>query len=334
LPAKSKVVFFRSVIILGSLLAWSADYAGATDLLSFKLPGDTLILDGDTIYLEPEQRNIQRDSLIFDSKSPKSSKRHLLAASCYSGLNVSSYSFQSALGDLILLDDFIGNPPTPKTNWVGGFDCSARFLSISGPLGTIELSAVAAFNLNKLKARYTTLQNPEDLQVDSILAFNGSGGELEVEYFTITDPPDIGEVDSISLELNQALLIYSAPELSAKLRITLNRGPRSVRYFMESGIIHRTISLKSDENTIYLLNSSGVWKTAKSAELAVKRMLVPHVAIGAELKVPNFLQGEGSFFTIGAVANVSLPKTVIGSSNELALQMGNFGLAIFGRYFF
>ncbi|MFM7234475.1 MAG: hypothetical protein ACKOZM_07770, partial [Flavobacteriales bacterium] len=68
--------------------------------------------------------------------------------------------------------------------------------------------------------------------------------------------------------------------------------------------------------------------------LAVKRMLVPHIALGTEIQVPDFLNGEGTFFTAGAVANVSLPMSIIGSTNQLALKMGSFGLSIYGRYFF
>ncbi|MFM7727296.1 MAG: hypothetical protein ACKO7B_11380, partial [Flavobacteriales bacterium] len=219
-------------------------------------------------------------------------------------------------------------------SWTSGMDVAARFLSITGPVGTIELAGAAGFNLNRLKARYTTLQNPADLLKDSVLAFNDNGGELLVQYFTITSPPNIGEVDSISPRLNQAMLTYSAPEVAAKLRITLNRGPHAFRYFIESGIIHRSVQMKSQESNIYLLNSAGNWTTVKPNDLAVKRMLVPHIALGTEIQVPDFLNGEGTFFTAGAVANVSLPMSIIGSTNQLALQMGSFGLSIYGRYFF
>lgn len=323
------------LIVFSCLLFLIASFrAAGAELVFLGHPTDTLILDGDTIYMEPNQVMIPIDSLPEHESGRLKIKKHVLSATIYTGLNVSTYSFQPTSGNLLLLDDFIGNPSSSKTNWVGGFDCAARFLSITGPLGTIELAGAAAFNLNRLKARYTTLKSPEVLQVDSILAFNGSGGEFDVQYLTITEPPDIGEVDSLSAELSQALLDYTAPEVSAKLRITLNRGPRAVRFFMESGVIHRNVRLKSQVNDIYLVNSSGSWQSIKPADLTGTRMLVPHIALGAEIVIPDFLRSREGFFALGASVNASMPMSTISRVDELTLQIGNVGVGLYGRYFF
>lgn len=324
----------RFVVFTCTFFLIASSRAAGEATFFFGPSSDTLIIDGDTIYIEPNQVMIPSDSLPEQDPGIKKIKQHFLSATLYTGLNVSTYSFQPTSGNLILLDDFIGNPSSSKTNWLGGFDCAARFLSITGPLGTIELAGVAAVNLNRIKARYTTLQNPEVLQVDSILAFNGSGGEFDVQYLTITEPPNIGEVDSISAELSQALLDYSAPEVSAKLRITLNRGPRAVRYFMESGVIHRNVRLKSQVNDIYLVNSSGSWQSIKPADLTGTRMLVPHIALGAEIVIPEFLNSQEGFFTVGAAVNASMPMSTISRVDQLTLQIGNIGVGLYGRYFF
>ena len=325
---------YRFIVIVYSIFILLPLRTEASEFVSCVFFSDTLIIDNDTIYIEHEEVILPNDSLPAEDFGRKNFKKHFLSASLYSGLNISRPSFQPTSGNLTLLDDFIENPSGSLAGWTGGLDCAARFIEIQGPLGTLELAGVAAFNFNRLKARYTTLENPQDLLVDSVLAFNGAAGELEVLYLDVTEPPDIGEVDSIYPRLNQELLTYTTPEFSAKLRVTLNRGQRPMRYFMETGIIHRTIKLKADENEIYLLNSSGNWTTIKASDMKGTRMLVPHFALGAEFRVPNFQEVDGAFFTMGAAINASLPMATISNVDELILQIGNFGIALHGRYFF
>ena len=70
---------------------------------------DTLIIDGDTVYIERDQIMLPEDSLPGASnKALKKVKRQLWSASVGLGLNVSNGDIQSYEGSLIPLDNVIG----------------------------------------------------------------------------------------------------------------------------------------------------------------------------------------------------------------------------------
>jgi hypothetical protein len=306
----------------------------ASGFESIFLPCDTLIIDGDTIYIEKDEVLLPQDSILPSAPKLGRIPKHFFSAGASFGLNATIPYFELASGEYSLLHDFLGTKRTPAFNMLAYTDLAARFLTIRGPAGNIELSLATSMCLNKVKAAYTSLKNPSQILADSILSFEASEGELLMQYFTVTEPPDIGEVDSLYPQLVQSMLQYSSIETAAKLRATLNRGNNAVRYFLESGIIKRFISLQPSSNNLFLVNESGKWTSIKTEDLQGINMLVPHFAAGAELKLPSSSTTDGSFFTLGAQLNVSIPLSMLSRTSNLSIQTGSVSLAICGRYHF
>jgi hypothetical protein len=299
-----------------------------------EIPSDTLIIDGDTIYIEKDQVLLPNDSLSSADLKLNRVPKHLFSATAAFGLNATRAFFELGSSEYALLGDFIGAKNNLALNPTALFDLGVRFLTIRGPAGNLELSLASGVCLNKLKVGYTSLKDPLQLKVDSILSFEASEGELMVQYFTITQPPNIGEVDTLYPQLARSMLHFSSIEASGKLRATLNRGPKAVRYFLETGIIKRFVSLRSGQNDIILLNEQGNWRSVQSSMLQGINMLVPHFAAGAEIKLSGPSRMDETFFTIGAQLNASLPVSTLSRTDVLSIATGNVGLSFCGRFFF
>jgi hypothetical protein len=63
-------------------------------------------------------------------------------------------------------------------------------------------------------------------------------------------------------------------------------------------------------------------------------MLVPHFAVGAEIKLSGSSRIDETFFTLGAQFNASLPFSTLSRNEVLSIATGNVGLSFCGRFHF
>lgn len=325
---------FLHGLLFWALLSASSTFFGCVlEVRPFSL--DTLIIDGDTVYIEHDQIMLPEDSLPGASdKELKRVRRQLWSASAGIGVNISNGDIQYYEGSFRPLDNFIGLDYAPQPNLVSHADLGVCFLSINTTRGSIDLSAIVGVTRNKVKAKYTTLQDPLELDLDSIVGFGTNNQELFVEYFTSTDTPEIGEVDSLYPQLKKTLLEYGTTDASLKLRATFRRGPRMVRYFVETGIVKRFVALKPTEDKFYLLNENGQMLLASPAFFQPTNILVPHFAVGAEIKIRSSSNKEGSFQTVGAALSGSFPAASLNRNEQLTMQFSNVGVSAYFRCFF
>ena len=298
------------------------------------LGADTLIIDSDTIYIEQDQVLLPEDSLPSAAQPRKQVRRPQLSASFSLGANISQSSFQSMSGAFTPLNEFVGLAHTPQVNLSAGADVGVKFLTLKGSLGNIELSAITGYAFNKVKIRYTTIEDPLQLNADSVLFFEAQDNELLMGFFTLTEPPFIGEVDTLYVPLQSALLDYRSHDVSAKLRATLNRGARRARYFLETGIVKRFVAMQSTEDSFYFLNENGSYTSTMANRVKPGNLLVPHFAIGAEKSILTGSATQDSFFTLGAVVNLSVPSVIIYEDERMTIESKNYGIHVFARYFF
>lgn len=328
-----QLTFLHGLLFWALLSASSVAFGCGFEVGAFSL--DTLIIDGDTVYIEHDQIMLPEDSLPGASnKALERVKRQLWIATVGLGVNVSNGDIQSYEGSLLPLDNFIGLNYAPQPNLAVHADFGACFLSLNTPRGSIDLSAIAAVTRNKVKAKYTTLQDPSELNLDSIIGYGANNQELFVEYFTRTDTPEIGEVDSLYPQLKKTLLEYGTTDASLKLRATFSRGPRSMRYFVETGIVKRFVMLKPTADPFYLFSENGRMSLASPSSFQSINILVPHFAVGAELKIRSSSSSDGSFQTLGAALSGSFPAASLNRDEQLAMQFSNFGISAFFRSFF
>ena len=325
--------FLHGVLFWALLLASSVVFGCRYEVGPFSV--DTLIIDGDTVYIERDQIMLPEDSLPGASnKELKRINRQLWTATVGLGLNVSNGDIQSYEGSLIPLDNFIGLNYAPQPNLAFHADFGACFLSVKTPRGSIDLSAIAGITRNKVKVKYTTLQDPLELNLDSIIGYGNDNHELFVEYFTRTETPEIGEVDSLYPQLKKTILEYGTTDASLKLRATFSRGPKSMRYFVESGIVKRFVTLKPTEDAFYLFNENGGMSLASPSSFSSINILVPHFAAGAEMRIRRSSGSDGSFQTVGAALSGSFPAASLNRGEQLAMQFSNFGISAYFRCFF
>jgi hypothetical protein len=233
-----------------------------------------------------------------------------------------------------LLNDFVGLAMLPQVNLSMAGEFGMRFLTIKGNRGNIELTASIAFSMNKIKIRYSSVKNPSQLQQDSILQFSAESNELLLSHFKTFESSDIGEVDTLSIDLSKPKLIYNTRDVLATLRATYSRGSNRPRYYFETGVAKRFVKFSKSGDPFYLLNEDGTWTTIGSEKLPGRNVLVPHFAIGFEKNISGDFSSSKRFVTIGASLSASFPSVTFITNETISIELRNAGVLIFARSFF
>ena len=295
---------------------------------------DTLIIDSDTIYIEQEEVSMGNDSTFSQPAAHKPMRKQLWCASISAGINNTLANVQSTSNDFRLLSDFVDYSSLPQTNISVGGDFGIRFLTLKGSHGTLELTASMAFALNKIKIRHTSFKTLSQLQQDSILQFTSDSNELLMYYFRITERPDIGEVDTLPIDLNRPVLVFNTRDVLASLRATFSRGLNYPRFFIETGVARRFVQPAKNSDPFYLLNEAGGWTIAPTEKLEKRNLLVPHFALGMERNIAGEFSSNNRFVTLGASVSGSFPPATFSGNALLTIEVKSLGLMIFARSFF
>ncbi len=301
--------------------------------MSWIASADTLIIDSDTIYIEQDQVQLPEDSL--PSENLKRSKLHSnpWSASFAIGINLTHPEILKNSSEFQPLNDFIGLPYKPQPNVVAGGDIGYRFLSILGNQGTIELAAISGYQFNKVKIGYSSVDDPAELNKDSLLFFKEDAGELLMGYFVVTSTPLIGEADSSYIFLRKSKLNFQAHDVVIKLRATLNNGPRRARFFFETGVVQRFMRVSSSEESIYFLNENGKYNIIEVDQMKPRNIIAPHFAFGTEKRFDEGIN-QDRYFTLGATFSASLPAASFYGNDYFDIEVRNYALQVFARYFF
>ena len=320
-------------IVLFVVVASHCDAAFAF-FYDYEALSDTLIIDSDTIYIEQEEVSISNDSILRQPVDSKPMRRQLWCAAVSAGVNSTLANVQSNSNTFRLLNEFVDYTSVPQANFSIGGEFGMRFLTVKGNRGTLELTASAAFALNKIKIRHTSVKSPSQLNQDNILEFSSDSNELLMSYFTITEPPDIGEVDTLSIDLNRPLLVFNTHDVLASLRATFSRGFKYPRIFVETGVRKRFVQPVKNSDPFYLLNEDGEWMTLATERIDKRNLLVPHFALGIERNIAGEFSSSKRFVTVGASVNASFPSATFSSNELLSIEVKSLGLMIFARSFF
>ncbi len=312
----------------------SINDAAFAGFLEYGPLSDTLIIDSDTIYIEQDEVTIAIDSAFRQPVVLKPMRKQLWCASISAGVHNTLATVLSNSNTLRLLNDFAGLPSLLQPSFSIGGEFGMRFLTIEGNQGTLELTASAAFAFNRIRIGYTSLKSPQQLQEDSIVAFSSDANELLMSYFTITEPPDIGEVDTLSIALNSPVLVYNTRDVLATVRATFSRGFKYPRFFVETGVAKRFVQTANTSDPFYLINEKGEWTTVTSEKLEKRNLLVPHFALGIERNIGGEFSSSNRFITLGASVSGSFPSATFSSNALLTVELKSVGVMLFARWFF
>jgi hypothetical protein len=295
---------------------------------------DTLIIDLDTIYVEQEQVQLPEDSIPTPQVNRSKRKIHPWSFALPMGMNLTHASIQPNSGSFLPLNDFTGMPYRAQPNVSTGLELGYRFLEIPASRGEIELSVLSAYSLNKVKIGYSEIGNPTELNKDSLLFFKQDAGDLLLGYFSVTEPPFIGEADSSYLSLTKSLLDYRSNDITLKLRASISRGPRRMRFFFETGIVRRFVKMNNREGEFYFLNENGQYHVLNSLSITGRNLIVPQFAIGAEKRMNSNGANQDHYFTIGGTIQTSFPSAAFYSDDLINVEVRNTSALLFARYFF
>ncbi len=326
-----RICIFFSTILLATACP---NLSFAVSSTAFSLSSDTLIIDSDTIYIEQDQVMLPEDSLPSEAFLPARKSLHPWSLSFLSGANLTHTEVYANNSSLLPLAQFMGNAIKPQLNLALGTDIGFRFLTLPGELGTIELSAMLGYLYNRVKISCTSIQDNAQLAEDSIVFFKEDGGLLNMGYFVVTESPDIGEVDSVDIALAYPKISFTSHDLALKLRATLNKGSRKARVFLETGIIRRFIGASNSNNQFYFLNETGQYNVIPVDQVKPAKLIVPHFGLGIEGKVNPDAAIQDRFLTLGATLNASFPSSTIYSDAYFSMDIRNYSLYVFARYFF
>jgi hypothetical protein len=309
--------------------------AAASDVVIVQ--SDTLIIDGDTIFIERQEGLLLSDSTGLTEPEPSRLKRppmRIWNAAVFAGFNISIASWESLTSDFESLDEFLGRTPPVKLNPLIAADFGGRFASIRTPGGTFELAVNTGIALNQVVSTFTSISEINQLVRDSVLGFGSEANELFVTYFSITNPPDIGEVDTAFIDLQPAELRLTTVDIPLKLRVTLQPNGSSTRMFLETGVMRRIIARKDFTHNLIMLNERGEFHPFLSGDFQTKRILAPHFAVGVERRIPLGNAINQKYYALGAALAASLPALTWNNSADLSLDVGSVSLTAFARFFF
>ncbi len=322
--------------ILLCFLTCNAQLFGATEFLSFAST-DTLIIDGDTIFIERQEGMLISDSTGLSEPGPSRLKRPPLRiwnAAIAAGFNTSLTTWESLTSDFQSLDEFLGRKTPPKLNPLVAAEFGGRFAAVRTSGGTFELSVNTGIALNQVVSSFTTVSDFNQLAKDSVLGFGTEANELLVTYFTLTNPPDIGEVDTAFIDLQAAEIKLNTLDIPLKLRVTLQPNGSNTRMFLETGVMRRLITQTDFTGNLLLLNERGEYHPFLAEDFITKRILTPHFALGVERRIPLGNPINQQFYALGALLSASLPGLTWNNSADLSLDVGSVSITAFARFFF
>jgi hypothetical protein len=298
------------------------------------LANDTLIIDGDTIYVEREEILFAPDSLPQSTPAIKSIRPSRWSLALGTGMNVSNLTIIPFAENETPLDNFLKRSYNPLPGWMFHADGGGKFVTFKGRAGTIEVAAMAGLSIHRSRFRFSSIDNPNELLVDSTISVSEDKGELLLQYFTITEPPDIGEVDSIYPQLAKGEIQFGLRDVSMKFRATFYRKPSSMRYFVETGIIRRSVEMTRLTHDFYYIYKSKEAIPLNETKWQSSNVLVPHFAVGAEKTIHRNGIVDRRYWTLGAIVQVSSPATTVMRSDLFSVELRNSSLSIFGRFCF
>jgi len=257
-----------------------------TDCIASWPVADTIIINGDTIYIEKRERVLNLDSLqeesskdVIDKKIPE----HRFSTALQVGWNQTIGTFQSSYQSLQPLDNVISREKSKMGNTSFGADIGYRFWSSSLKRGELHLSAHLGFGYNEINIRSSQMDE-SPFEKDSIIGLQYADNALQLHYFTIFDTTDqgiIGELDTMQINTRQSLNHFRTWDFPIKLRVSFQFPLSQISLFAEVGIMYRAIQQNGQSKTDnYLVNESAEYKHFSSNNFKTQNIMSPLFSVG------------------------------------------------------
>ncbi len=302
---------------------------------AFWPPADTIIIDGETIYIEKKYFEVDMDSLEEagqDDVKKQTLPIHFFSVALHAGGNLTAGTFGTSVSAYQPLNNFVNDKRSWKTNGTAAIDFGAKFWRFPAMNGMVDLSIHSGVGLNQLKIQNNSFDT-DSLIRDSIIELRFSDGELLLEYLTLFDGQG-AELDVANIPINRDDVIrYTTIDLPLKLHVdwTPAKSPWSLN--IEAGVIKRFILSDSGKNyDSFLVNSSGQVVISKADEFKPMNLLRPMFGFGAERKLEKGSESKSSYFSLGLQISAVIPPTALNSSSLFYVDVKSFSATFFLRF--
>ncbi len=309
---------------------------------SVVLESDTVIIDGEYIYIEKEDVITNVDSLeeaARDDVKKEKVKRERGNLNLLAGPNTTFGSYATSTLDQRPLDVFMGNNRSMATNVMLGLDVGFHLFSWKVPNGEKRISAHVGIGYNQMKFRSTQFIDETQLAQDSILDFYRNGDKLIMEYFVNTDPnnPIIGEADTVQIALEENLTRITSWDIPLRLRWTQNVGNTNWSWLAETGLVYSLLKKTNDVQNQYVLGKDAQFSKLDKEDFKVSNKLNATLGLGMKYYFNGRFSSSAKWrerFTGGFVFQCTLPPSRINQSELFYFDAWSAGLNFMvGLYF-
>jgi hypothetical protein len=324
----------KSNIALAMLLFVFSTWASAC----VKLENDTIILDGEYIYIEKEDLITDVDSV--QEEATRDIKKitppvHIPGnLAVMAGANCTIGKYGTSLTAQQPLDVYMDRTQTIKFNMTLGADAGVNIYSLKVQ-GEKRLSLQAGFLLNKLKFESTQFADETQLMQDSVVGIFKFENTLTLQYLLIVDPgpPILVEEDTLTLKLVQNTSTINMLDLPLRLRWTQSIGKSALSLFGEAGVVYRICTVKTKNiYDNYLLNNKAEHFKLAAKDFEVSNKLYPTFSAGVKYYF-NERDNRGIKFyermNAGAYLQIAAPPSITNNSSLFYFDTWTAGLNVF-----
>lgn len=300
-------------------------------------PSDTIIIDGETIFIEKEYIPTNMDSLRVANQADVKRKPiplHLFNVALHVGMNITSATFGTSLSDFTPLNNFVHNKVSVETNLTSSIDMSARVWRFPAMNGQVDLEIHSGIGFNKVKINANAL-NVDSLLRDSLILLRFTDNELYLEYFKIFPPGPFGELDTAIIPILSNKIKFATIDVPIKLHAAWTAQKSLWTVFAEAGIVKRfVVQASGSTSDNYLVNESGAYLKLPASDFKTMNLIRPVFGIGAERKIQSAIASSDAYFSVGAAANAVLPATAFNQSSLLYVDIKSYSITGFVRFHF
>jgi hypothetical protein len=289
--------------------------------LALPCESDTLILDGEVIEIEVNDRTDEKDSL--ESASRNDIKNRIRKNRTYElGFNlaglynlVESNAYWMGFTEL---DELMGIPTKNARSWDAALSAqrSLSELQIGNRKATFSLAC--AFGFQQLQWRHYTLDQHQ-LNQDSIIGFRKENNRLFLDYITIINEPiPVYELDTVDVAATVELIKanYLSMRIAPVIQMQWNKSWVSN---FQVGIAYRKFIQMQQSAPAFWIGDQGTYQSLESKDWALKNYLLTPFASCSIDKIHQ------SGWKSGVACMFIGPAAAINDQPHLKWNMWQFG---------
>jgi hypothetical protein len=269
---------------------------------------DTLILDGEVIEIEVNDRSDEKDSL--ESASRGDIKKKIPQNRSFQlGLNFSALynlveadAYRPGYSDL---NEVMEIPTKNAGSWDAALSIQRSFIELQIGRRKTHFGIECSFGFQQLQWRHFTLDQRQ-LEQDSIIGFRKENSQLFLDYVTIIDGPiPVYELDTVDVAAADQFVKanYLSLRIAPFIQLEWNKSWSSQ---LQLGITYRQFLRLPQSAPAYWLGEGGSYQSLQPKDWAIKKyILTPYASFSLDRKHAGGWNSSLACMIIGPAAAVN-----------------------------